>query len=265
MPRDTTKSPTDSSRSSGTSPKASAVMFACKEAWEDPSPSTYTPRSASNSLELNEAKTRRLVDKMRERIPGLILRTTFLVGFPGETEEDFEALRRFVQQAEFERLGVFSYSREEGTPAGAFPEQVPEEVKQRRLEEVMLSQQEIAIRHNHKRRGEEVCLLIDSLSESDVSSESIMACGRSYGESPEIDPRVLIVRPGTGPFAGSQDQETTKSVHRRETYPSETTAPEFTVGEFAKVQIQLRLVNYIYEIAQLTDNKTINEYYGGVQ
>jgi len=136
---------------------------------------------------MNEAKTRRLLEKLRGRIPGLYLRTTFIVGFPGEDEKEFKILRNFVHEFGFERLGVFSYSAEEGTPAASFPDQVPPQVRARRVEEIMLTQQENAFRQNQARRGEIVRVLVDG----ELTSGKVLRT-RSHGEAPEIDPYIFL-------------------------------------------------------------------------
>ena len=153
-----------------------------------------------------EAKTRELVDRMRERIPGLYLRTTFLVGFPGENDHDFAALRDFVRDARFERLGVFPYSKEEDTPSAEFDDQVPEEIAHERMEELMLIQQQIAFEHNRARIGTEVDVVLDSDEEAMevVDGPALVAArGRSFGESPEIDPAILVERADSGHDSGA--------------------------------------------------------------
>lgn len=96
---------------------------------------------------------RDVVKKLRAEIPGLVLRTTFITGFPGETEEDFNELCEFVKETEFEHAGVFPYSREEGTPAYDFPDQIDEQVKQDRADAIMKIQMEINGRQNEKKIG----------------------------------------------------------------------------------------------------------------
>ncbi len=140
---------------------------------------------------MSETNTRRLLSRLRERIPGLYLRTTFLVGFPGEGDEEFQRLVDFAKEFRFERLGVFPYSSEEGTPAARMKEEVPEKVRQERLEELMLVQQEIAFSQNHRRIGEICQVVIDT-------KERGQWLGRSHGEAPEIDPRIIVQRPAGG-------------------------------------------------------------------
>lgn len=149
-----------------------------------------------------ETKTRDLLERMRSKIPGLMLRTTFIVGFPGENETEFGILRDFVRDFEFERLGVFPYSKEEGTPSAEFEDEIPQEVIDERLEELMLIQQEIAFRKNRERAGEITEVLIDSAEEEQEDpmggAPFRAAIARSYGETPEIDPVIFITTPGTG-------------------------------------------------------------------
>ena len=147
-----------------------------------------------------EAKTRDLLERMRAKIPGLMLRTTFIVGFPGEDDTEFGILRDFVRDFEFERMGVFPYSKEEGTPSAEFEGDIPQEIIDQRLEELMLVQQEIAFRHNQERIGEVTEVLIDSAEQEQADpmggATFNAAIARSYGESPEIDPVIFIPPPG---------------------------------------------------------------------
>lgn len=139
---------------------------------------------------LNEHKTRDLLEKTRRSVPGLYLRTTFIVGFPGEDEREYQILRDFVREFEFERLGVFTYSTEEGTPAADFDDAVPEEVSRERLDELMLIQQEIAFRQNRARKGETVEVLVDRVEPERDGKLRMRA--RSFGEAPEIDPTIRL-------------------------------------------------------------------------
>jgi ribosomal protein S12 methylthiotransferase len=126
---------------------------------------------------------RGLLAKLRARVPGLALRTSLIVGLPGETEEDFEDLLAFVEEQRFERLGVFEYSREEGTPAAEMEGQLPEAVKRDRYERVMELQQEIAHAHQQAMVGRRVEVLVEGASEE---SEHLLA-GRNAQQAPEID------------------------------------------------------------------------------
>jgi ribosomal protein S12 methylthiotransferase len=129
-----------------------------------------------------------LINKLRDRIPNLSLRTTFIVGFPGETDKDFEELLDFVKEFRFERLGTFIFSREEGTPAYDFPQQIPMRIKKERLKELMLTQQSISKEINSSYVGKEIEVLIDEIQ----SGKPKIAMGRTKGDAPEIDGKVII-------------------------------------------------------------------------
>jgi len=129
-----------------------------------------------------------LINKLRDRILNLTLRTTFMVGFPGETEQDFEELLSFVKNFRFERLGAFIFSREEGTPAYDFPQQIPMRIKKERLKKLMLTQQSISKEINSFYMGKEVEVLIDEIK----SGRPKIAIGRTKGDAPEIDGKVVI-------------------------------------------------------------------------
>ncbi len=128
-----------------------------------------------------------IIDKLRKRIPDIALRTTLISGFPGETQEDHEELYRFVDAAEFDRLGVFAYSQEEDTPAAQFEGQIDEEVKKERLEELMVLQQEICFENAPKHIGEVVEVLIEGL----LAEENVYI-GRTYRDAPDVDGRVFM-------------------------------------------------------------------------
>ncbi len=129
-----------------------------------------------------------LINKLRDRIPNLSLRTTFMVGFPGETDKDFEELLDFVKEFRFERLGAFIFSQEEGTPAHDFPQQIPMRIKKERLKELMLTQQSISEEINSYYVGKVIEVLIDEIK----SGKTKIAIGRTKGDAPEIDGRVII-------------------------------------------------------------------------
>ncbi len=126
---------------------------------------------------------RELLAKLRARVPGLALRTSLIVGLPGETDGDFEDLLAFVREQRFERLGVFEYSREEGTPAAEMEEQVPEAVKRARFRELMEAQREIAAAYQQSMVGQRLEVLVEGASEE---SEHLLA-GRHAQQAPEID------------------------------------------------------------------------------
>ncbi len=127
-----------------------------------------------------------LIETMRREVPGICLRTTLMVGFPGETDEDFRELLDFVKWARFERMGAFAYSEEDGTPsAKLYKDDVPEEVKQQRLDRLMRVQQRIAAELEAEKVGQVMRVIIDRL-------EGDYFIGRTEFSSPEVDPEVLI-------------------------------------------------------------------------
>lgn len=128
-----------------------------------------------------------LVKKLRERIPGIILRTTLIAGFPGETEEEFEELCEFVNEMRFDRLGCFAYSAEEGTPAARLPDQLDEEEKARRADVIMETQMIISDRLNAERLGRDIEVVVEGW---DRWAECYY--GRSYAEAPEIDGKIFF-------------------------------------------------------------------------
>ena len=130
---------------------------------------------------------RNLIEKLRREIKDLTLRTTFIVGFPGETEEDFEELCDFVEKTRFEHLGVFAYSAEEGTPAARLPDQIDEQIKQDRADIVMKAQMQINIEQNEAKIGSVVRVLVEDF---DPVSEAHF--GRSAADAPEIDGKVYF-------------------------------------------------------------------------
>lgn len=140
-----------------------------------------------------------IVEKLRREIPDIVLRTTLITGFPGETEEDHQELMEFVDEMEFDRLGAFTYSPEEGTPAEKMADQVPEELKEERRDQLMELQQEISLEKGNDRVGQELMVMI----EGKVSGESAYIA-RTYGDAPKVD-GYLFVQTGellmTGDFA----------------------------------------------------------------
>ena len=128
-----------------------------------------------------------IITKLRREIPDIVLRTSLITGFPGETEEDHQELMEFVDEMEFDRLGVFTYSPEEGTPAETMEGQVPEEVKEARRDEIMELQQEISLDKGNDRIGQEVLVMI----EGKVSGESAYI-GRTYGDAPKVDGYIFV-------------------------------------------------------------------------
>ena len=131
-----------------------------------------------------------ILAKLRHEIPGLVLRTTLITGFPGETREDFAALANFVERQKFDRLGVFPYSQEEGTPAAELPDQVDEDEKLRRAETIMKIQERVTAKRNARLLGKTLTVLVEGY-------DRAAGCffGRSYAESPDIDGKVFIYKP----------------------------------------------------------------------
>jgi ribosomal protein S12 methylthiotransferase len=144
---------------------------------------------------VTRAETEELIRKLRKAIPNLALRTTFIVGFPGETEEQFQELCDFVARAEFQRAGVFTYSREPGTPAERLEDHLPEEVKQERRGRLMAIQQRVAFAWSQAQVGKEMDVLID---EADAQTPG-WHLGRSYADAPEIDGTVRVKGKGLMP------------------------------------------------------------------
>ena len=133
----------------------------------------------------NKEKTTLLIQRFRELVPDIVLRTTLIVGYPGETEKDFEILKKWVKDMRFERLGCFKYSHEEDTHAYLLKDDVPEELKQKRLNEIMEIQSKIALNKNEKLIGRVFKCLIDR-------KEGTNFIGRTFMDSPDVDNEVLI-------------------------------------------------------------------------
>jgi len=132
------------------------------------------------------AWTRELIRKMRERVPGVVLRTTMIVGHPGEGKKDFDELLEFVGQASFERLGAFKYSEEEGTfGAENFKDTISARTKQQRLDALMTLQSGISYDFNQSRVGSEIKVIVDDF------TDGVFVC-RSEFESPEVDGEILV-------------------------------------------------------------------------
>jgi ribosomal protein S12 methylthiotransferase len=146
---------------------------------------------------VNRKDTEDLLARLRERIPNLVMRTTFITGFPGETDADFEEAVEFVRQHRFERLGVFTYSLEPDTPAAKLPDHVPDEVMQHRRDQLMAVQQEIAFEWNDAQIGRRLEVLIDAA----VPGEKNAWVGRSYADAPDVDGLVYVT--GEGLSAGA--------------------------------------------------------------
>ena len=142
------------------------------------------------------AHTKELLAKLRRRIPDIVIRTTFIVGFPGETDEDFEELKRFVEEERFENAGVFPYSREEGTQAAEMPGQVPDDVKEERYNELMAIQAGISEELHKAEEGKELDVVVEGYNEDGEN----LAEARSYREAPDIDGMIYVENaPGLKP------------------------------------------------------------------
>ena len=135
---------------------------------------------------VTKKETYRLIEQFRKEVPGIHLRTTLMVGHPGETEEDFEELKEFVRKVRFDRMGAFTYSEEEGTYAAAnYEDSIPQELKQARLDELMAIQQGISTELSASKVGQKMKVIIDRI-------EGEYYIGRTEFDSPEVDPEVLI-------------------------------------------------------------------------
>jgi ribosomal protein S12 methylthiotransferase len=145
---------------------------------------------------VNRSETEQLLARLRERIAGLVLRTTFITGFPGETEDDFAELLEFVERQRFERAGVFTYSCEPDTPAARLPDHVAEPIKESRRDRLMAAQQAVAFAWSDARVGGRVDVLIDR----PVDGERHAWIGRWYADAPDVDAVVYVtgkrIRPG---------------------------------------------------------------------
>ena len=140
--------------------------------------------------EMNRRSTnqsiRDVIARLRNAMPDIAIRTTFIVGFPGETEDDYAELVRLVEDMNFDRLGVFCYSREEGTPAGKREDQIPDDIKERRLDGIMTRQMDISLKANKEKVGKTFRVLVDDI-EDDGSY-----IGRTIYDAPEIDNAVIF-------------------------------------------------------------------------
>ena len=149
------------------------------------------------------------VELIRRKMPQGTIRTTFITGFPGETEEDFQELYKFIEESRFDRVGVFTYSQEQGTPAADFGEQVPEEIKQERRDKLMRLQQKISLEKNQEYLGQKLEMLVEHIEEhSDPKGKIILqrVVGRSFRDAPEIDGQLIMdlgaddIAPAPGSF-----------------------------------------------------------------
>ncbi len=148
----------------------------------------------------NIVVTRRLLDDLRAAMPDIAIRTTFIVGFPGETDQEFEGLLEFLEEQQFDRVGVFEFSREEGTPSAAMPNQISQSVKAERRGEAMELQQAISLAKNRTFVGRTMQVLIEGVGEMEThhgrrrtaAPPEVVSIGRSYRDAPEVDGVVII-------------------------------------------------------------------------
>lgn len=143
--------------------------------------------SSMNRYDTKE-EVEQLLNKLRSAVSGIVIRTTFIVGFPGETDDDFKELKDFVEQQRFENAGVFQYSQEEGTVAGSMPNQIPDEIKENRYHELMALQAEISEELHQEMEGKELTVVIEGFDEENPQ----LAIARSYREAPEIDGNIFV-------------------------------------------------------------------------
>jgi ribosomal protein S12 methylthiotransferase len=146
------------------------------------------------------ASYERLLDRIRTRVPGVTLRTTFIVGFPGETAEDYSELQSFVKSIEFDHVGVFTYSHEEGTSAHALADDVPAGIKRKRQAGVMRLQKQVVRRAHRRRIGQQVTVLIDG----PAAEHDLVLRGRLEGQAPDIDPQVYLTDCDPSAFSPGQ-------------------------------------------------------------
>ena len=137
-----------------------------------------------------------LVARVRDAVPDVTLRSTFIVGFPGETEAEFESLLQFLEDARLDKVGVFAYSAEEGTIAAGLPDQIPDDVKRRRLDRAMRLQQRVSLEQNRRQIGRVLDVLVEGAAPVGRSGRgrvgAALVCGRSYRDAPEVDGLVLF-------------------------------------------------------------------------
>jgi ribosomal protein S12 methylthiotransferase len=149
---------------------------------------THDEMLKSMKRQETEGGVRKMLDQVRKKIPGVALRTTFITGFPGETETHFRHMVRFLCEMEFDHVGVFTYSDEEGTTAYDYPDRVPQEVKQERRDTLMEFQKEIVLRKNRDRLGKVESVLVEGFD----PQENYLMTGRLASQAPDIDGQVLL-------------------------------------------------------------------------
>ena len=140
------------------------------------------------SRRVTRGETEALIQKLRDRIPNLTLRTTLITGFPGETEAEFAELVEFVRHQKFDHMGVFTYSFEADTPSGRLPDQLPEEIKEDRRARLMAAQQPIAFERSQAQLGQQVDIILDQ----PVAGEDNVWVGRSQADAPDVDGVIYV-------------------------------------------------------------------------
>jgi ribosomal protein S12 methylthiotransferase len=147
-----------------------------------------------------------MIDRIRDRVPGVAIRTSFIVGFPGETEAEFAELRAFVESGDFDNVGVFTFSDEEGTSSFDLPGRVPQAVKERRKKALMAAQKKVSLRRNRGRVGERVEVLVEGAH----PETDLLLRGRLATQAPEID-GMVILNDGTAPAGSFVQAEVTEA------------------------------------------------------
>ncbi len=150
------------------------------------------------SRRVTRCETEALLDRLRGRIPKLVLRTTFITGFPGETDEQFAELVDFVERQHFERMGVFTYSFEPDTPAATLPDHVPEKVKEERRDHLMRVQQKVAFRWNEEKIGSQLEMIVDRPAPDADAADGVWVA-RTFADAPDVDAVVWLTAPDTRP------------------------------------------------------------------
>jgi len=149
---------------------------------------THDEMLKSMKRQETEGGVRKMIDELRLKIPEIALRTTFITGFPGETDEHFKHMLRFICEMQFDHVGIFTYSDEEGTTAFDYPGRVPEEVKEERKNILMEFQKEIALRKNQEKVGQIESLLVEGFD----AQENYIMTGRLPSQAPDIDGQVIL-------------------------------------------------------------------------
>jgi ribosomal protein S12 methylthiotransferase len=154
-------------------------------------PLQHTHPEVLRRMKRPHGDARGLVESVREAVPGVAMRTTFIVGFPGETEEEHRHLLRSMEELRFDRIGVFMYSPQQGTPSATYPKQVPDRMRRRRWREAMETAQRVSLAQNGRMVGRELEVLVEGV-QAEAGAASVMTVGRSYRDAPEVDGLVFF-------------------------------------------------------------------------